>query len=66
MIEDEGIGEVIPIQNGTRIGKRGIHLAVWGLEAGFETPELTVISEQDVLGDRLIRQPKKRRKAENF
>jgi len=66
LIEDEGIGEVIPIQNGTRIGKRGIHLAVWGLEAGFETPDLTVISEQDVLGDRLIRQPKKRRKAENF
>ena len=66
LIEDEGIGEVIPIQNGMRIGKRGVHLAVWGLEAGFETPDLTVISEQDVLGDRLIRQPKKRRKAENF
>ncbi len=66
LIEDEGIGEVIAIQNGTRIGKRGIHMAFWGLEAGFETPELTVISEQDVLGDRLIRQPKKRRKAENF
>ena len=66
LIEDEGIGEVIPIQNGTRIGKRGVHLAVWGLEAGFETPDLTVISEQDVLGDRLIRQPRKRRKAENF
>ena len=66
LIEDEGIGEVILIQNGTRIGKRGVHLAVWGIEAGFETPDLTVISEQDVLGDRLIRQPKKRRKAENF
>ena len=66
LIKDEGIDEVIPIPNGTRIGKRGIHLAVWGLEAGFETPELTVVSEQDVLGDRLIRQPKKRRKAENF
>ena len=66
LIEDEGIGEVIPIQNGTRIGKRGVHLAVWGLEAGFETPDLTVISEQDVLGYRLIRQPRKRRKAENF
>lgn len=66
LIEDEGIGEVIPIQNGTRIGKRGVHLAIWGLEAGFETPDLTVISEQDVLGDRLIRQPRKRRKAENF
>jgi len=54
------------VTNGTRIGKRGLHLAVWALEHGFEAPGLTVISEQDVLGDRLIRQPKKRRKAENF
>jgi transcription-repair coupling factor (superfamily II helicase) len=36
------------------------------LEHGFEAPGLTVISEQDVLGDRLIRQTKKRRRAENF
>ena len=34
----------------------GLHLAVWPLEHGFEAPGLTVISEQDVLGDRLIRQ----------
>ncbi|WP_050602300.1 transcription-repair coupling factor [Ruegeria sp. 6PALISEP08] len=66
LIEDEGLAEAIPVSNGTRIGKRGLHLAVWALEHGFETPGLTVIAEQDVLGDRLIRQPKKRRKAENF
>ncbi|MGP6086205.1 transcription-repair coupling factor [Antarctobacter jejuensis] len=74
LIEDEGLAEAIPVTNGTRIGKRGLHLAVWSLEAGFDAPypeagpkgRLTVISEQDVLGDRLIRQPKKRRKAENF
>ena len=66
LIEDEGLAEVIPIMNGTRIGKRGLHLAVWALDHGFETPDLTVISEQDVLGDRLIRQTKKRRKADNF
>ncbi len=66
LIEDEGLAEAIPVQNGTRVGKRGLHLAVWALENGFETPDLTVIAEQDVLGDRLIRQPKKRRKAENF
>ncbi|TMV08635.1 transcription-repair coupling factor [Ruegeria sediminis] len=66
LIEDEGLAEAIPVRNGTRIGKRGLHLAVWALEHGFETPDLTVISEQDVLGDRLIRQPRKRRKAENF
>ena len=66
LIEDEGLAEAIPVKNGTLVGKRGLHLAVWALEHGFETPDLTVISEQDVLGDRLIRQPKKRRKAENF
>ena len=70
LIEDEGLAEAIPIMDGTRIGKTGLHLAVWSLEHGFEAPmgdkALTVISEQDVLGDRLIRQPKKRRKAENF
>ncbi len=70
LIEDEGLSEAIPIKDGSRIGKRGLHLVVWSLEAGFEAPwddqRITVISEQDVLGDRLIRQPKKRRKAENF
>ncbi|MEM8732323.1 MAG: transcription-repair coupling factor, partial [Pseudomonadota bacterium] len=66
LIEDEGLAETIAIPDGTRIGRRGLHLAVWALEHGFETPEMTVISEQDVLGDRLIRAPKKRRRAENF
>ncbi len=66
LIEDEGLAEAILITNGTRLGKSGLHLAVWALENGFETDDMTVISEQDVLGDRLIRAPKKRRKAENF
>ena len=66
LIEDEGLAEVIPVGDGTRVGKRGLHLAVWALEHGFEAPDLTVIAEQDVLGDRLIRAPKQRRKAENF
>ncbi|MCP5074684.1 MAG: transcription-repair coupling factor [Rhodobacteraceae bacterium] len=44
----------------------GLSLAVWALEHGFEAPGLTVISEQDVLGDRLIRAPRRKRRAENF
>jgi transcription-repair coupling factor (superfamily II helicase) len=55
-----------PITDFGRVGKRGVHLAVWALEHGFEAPGLTVISEQDVLGDRLIRAPRKKRRAENF
>ncbi|WP_152466289.1 transcription-repair coupling factor [Sulfitobacter sp. THAF37] len=74
LIEDEGLAEAIPVGNATRIGKRGLHLAVWALEAGFEAPwaaagpkgRITVISEQDVLGDRLIRAPRRKRRAENF
>ncbi|KIN72348.1 transcription-repair coupling factor [Sulfitobacter guttiformis] len=73
LIEEEGLSEAIHVRDATRIGKRGLHLAVWALEHGFEGPlptdkdrHLTVISEQDVLGDRLIRRPKRKRRAENF
>jgi transcription-repair coupling factor (superfamily II helicase) len=37
--------------------------AVLGLEQGLETPDLAVIAEQDVLGDRLVRPRRKARRA---
>src|SRR3990170_3305921 len=37
--------------------------AVLGLEEGFETPDFVVIAEQDILGDRLVRQRKRARRA---
>lgn len=47
-------------------GQNSVSLAVWPLEQGFTAKGLTVISEQDVLGDRLIRSPRRKRRAENF
>jgi len=47
-------------------GKGGLFLVIWPLEAGFVAPGLAVISEQDVLGDRLVTKPRRKRKAENF
>ncbi|TVR43802.1 MAG: transcription-repair coupling factor [Rhodobacteraceae bacterium] len=47
-------------------GTGGLYLAVWPLDAGFEAPGLTVISEQDVLGERLVGRAKRRKRAENF
>jgi transcription-repair coupling factor (superfamily II helicase) len=47
-------------------GAGGLYLAVWPLDAGFEAPGLTVISEQDVLGERLVGRAKRRKRAENF
>src|SRR5437762_1366086 len=41
-------------------------LAVLGMESGFETDEVAVISEQDILGDRLVRPRKASRKLDNF
>ena len=70
LIEDQGIKGATEIDDFRDVpdGKGGIFLSVWALEHGFHRDDgaLTVISEQDVLGDRLIRQPKKKRRAENF
>ncbi len=41
-------------------------LAVLGMESGFETADVAVISEQDILGDRLVRPRKATRKLDNF
>ena len=73
LLADEGLAGARPItdirdlpdQPGT------VGLAVWPLDEGFVADgqalgRLAVISEQDVLGDRLIRGAKKRRKADNF
>ena len=68
LLEDEGLigAKEISDFKGVLPKERAVHLAVWALEHGFEAQGLTVVSEQDVLGDRLIRSPKKRKRAENF
>ncbi|MDF3906265.1 transcription-repair coupling factor [Paracoccus sp. AS002] len=73
LIADEGIKGAQPIADLRELPDQpgALGLAVWPLEEGFTsdgaaTGALAVISEQDVLGDRLIRGAKRRRKAENF
>lgn len=46
--------------------KHEISLAVLGIDAGFVTDDAAVISEQDILGDRLVRTRKATRRADNF
>ncbi len=43
-----------------------IALSVLPIETGFVAQGLTVLSEQDILGDRLVRGAEKKRRAENF
>ena len=72
LLEDHGLPGAVEVESFRDVpdAKGGTYLAVWPLETGFSAPHrgltLSVISEQDVLGDRLIRSPKKKRKSENF
>jgi transcription-repair coupling factor (superfamily II helicase) len=68
LLEDQGVKGAVDIRDARDIpdGRGGLFLMIWALEQGFVAPGLAVISEQDVLGDRLVSKPKKRRKAENF
>lgn len=49
-----------------KLKKDELGIAILALEHGFIADDLTIISEQDILGDRLARKSKKRKKADNF
>ncbi len=67
LLEDQDLDAAVHVRRFSDLNRTATcATTVWPLEAGFEIPGLTVISEQDILGDRLIRAPKRKRKAENF
>ncbi|MDB6178817.1 transcription-repair coupling factor [Paracoccus sp. Z330] len=73
LLADEGLGGLRKISDIRDLpdAPGSIGLSVWPLEEGFVASgralgRIAVISEQDVLGDRLIRGARKRRRAENF
>jgi transcription-repair coupling factor (superfamily II helicase) len=70
LMEDEGLEGLALVRTMGDLPGHGVGLAVWPLEHGYTAPhggaEITVISEQDVLGDRLIRAPRRKRRADNF
>jgi len=69
VLADHGIPGLEPANSmaDVRAFDRGvIGVIVLGMEHGFVSPDLAVITEQDILGDRLVRPVKKKRKAANF
>jgi transcription-repair coupling factor (superfamily II helicase) len=68
VLNDHGIKNVALADswsNVNSVNRATVSLIVLGLEAGIETDDLAIISEQDVLGDRLVRQRRTKRAA-NF
>lgn len=69
VLEDHELSPVGLAENWASIrteNKNGIAVTVLPLENGFETDDLAIISEQDVLGDRLVRKSRRNKKADNF
>jgi len=69
VLADHGLHNLAPANDWAQtqaLPKPTVALAVLGIESGFETDELAVISEQDILGDRLVRPRRAARRADNF
>ncbi|WP_135078346.1 transcription-repair coupling factor [Terasakiella sp. SH-1] len=49
-----------------RLPQEAVAVVVLGLEHGFVCDGLTVLAEQDILGDRMVRPARRRMRAENF
>lgn len=61
-----GLAAVASFKDVERLPKDGIGVVVLGLEQGFVCEGLSVLCEQDILGERMVRPARRRLRAENF
>jgi transcription-repair coupling factor (superfamily II helicase) len=69
LLAEHGVGGLEVVADGASLlrgGETAPVVAVLPLEAGFQLGRLAVVTEQDILGDRLTRPGRRRLKAENF
>ena len=69
VLSDHGatpIRKVADFAQARKLDKTAFAIAVLGIERGFEAPDFAILSEQDVLGDRMVRAATRARRAQNF
>ncbi|MGI9371945.1 MAG: transcription-repair coupling factor [Hyphomicrobiales bacterium] len=69
ILRDHEVSPVSEAKNWAEAASREpeiVNVVVLGLENGFITPDLAIISEQDILGDRLVRRSRRAKKASDF
>jgi transcription-repair coupling factor (superfamily II helicase) len=69
VLAEHGLGNVVPVDSLAALrklkpGEAGS--AVLSLESGFEAGDIAVIGEQDILGDRMVRRSKRRKRGADF
>ena len=69
VLAEHGLHNLAPVASwplALALPRPQVGLAVLGLESGFETADVALITEQDILGERLIRARRPSKRAENF
>jgi len=69
VLSDHGITAIRRVEDWPEeltLDARAVGLACLGIERGFEAPDFVLISEQDILGDRMVRAQTRHRRAQNF
>jgi transcription-repair coupling factor (superfamily II helicase) len=69
MLREHGTRDVHPVEHADAaraLPKGAVALAVFGIERGFVTDRMALVAEQDLLGQRIARPPKRKRRADQF
>jgi len=69
VLAEHGLVNLTPVaswQQALALPRHEVALAVLGVESGFETADVALISEQDILGERLVRARRQSKRSENF
>ncbi len=69
VLSDHGLGAMRPVANwpdALTLHANAVGVGVLGIEHGFEAPDLAIVAEQDILGDRMVRPRSRARRAQHF
>src|SRR5208282_4126037 len=69
VLAEHGLFNLTPVASwpqGQALSRAETALAVLGLDAGFATADVALITEEDILGERLVRPRRQSKRAENF
>jgi len=69
VLAEHGLSNLTPVGSWPQalaLPRRETGLAVLGMESGFETADAALITEEDILGERLVRGRRQSKRVENF
>jgi transcription-repair coupling factor (superfamily II helicase) len=69
VLAEHGLFNLAPVGSWPQalsLSRHQIALAVLGIDSGFETDDVALITEEDILGERLVRPRRQSKRAENF